>query len=327
MKKTITLFSLTLLWCITFADVAPNPIVVKGIFTADSCKIKMVSETVIGDLYKDSAKVECIFEMQNYSDSITIDIGFPEMNFQYYSLGTYDINDKRSFKIYVDNKVLSDKQIVVPQEMDSIYKACMNVFYNQNEYERKTDSIYKANNVVIRKNGEAIYKSSNSYEKTTLAIDSLRKTTDINSFFLDSELWKSFDNEMQKGNFPWYVWKVHFDRNEKKYIKVVYSLPAGFADGKTDRYFNYILRTGAGWYQDIDKADVILNLHGIRTHNLKQVIPAGSVIDNSLKTIKWNFRNLEPTEKDDIYVRYTNPRKLIGTEIQRLKRKLSSKNR
>ena len=80
------------------ADIAPNPIVVKSVFTADSCKIRMISEIVFANLYRDSAKVECTFELLNYGDSITIEIGFPEMNFQYWSMGEYSENDKKKFE-------------------------------------------------------------------------------------------------------------------------------------------------------------------------------------------------------------------------------------
>jgi hypothetical protein len=306
MKKTIALFIMTLLFNYSFGDVAPNPIVIKGICTVESCKIRMISETVVADLHNDSAKVECTFELQNYSDSTTIEVGFPEMNFQYLSIGEYEMTDKRNFKICVDDEVLTDKQIGVPKEMDSIYNACMAVYSNNKTREQKTDSIYKTNNVTVNRKGETTYRSANSYNKTTLALDSLKKTTDFESFFLSSELMKKFDSEIQKGNYPWYVWNVHFERNETKTVKVVYSLPSGLGYGKSNRYFKYLLHTGSGWYQDIERADVILKLHGIKTQNIEEITPKGYIIDDSNKTITWNFKNIEPTEKDDIFVRYFN---------------------
>jgi len=87
MKKIVITLLTTIYLCNTaFADIAPNPIVVKSVFTTDSCKIRMLSEIVIANLYRDSAKVECVFELVNYGGSITIEIGFPEMNFQYWSI-------------------------------------------------------------------------------------------------------------------------------------------------------------------------------------------------------------------------------------------------
>src|SRR5690554_1206362 len=65
-----------------YADIAPNPIVIKWIYTIDSCKIQMTQEYVYADLYNDSAIVECAFELLNLGDSTTIQVGFPEMNFQ-----------------------------------------------------------------------------------------------------------------------------------------------------------------------------------------------------------------------------------------------------
>ena len=110
----------------TFADIAPNPIIAKGIYTVDSCKIQLVSETVSVELYHDSSKVECDFELLNNGDSVTIEIGFPEMNFYYLSLfEPYSENDKSIFQIQVNDKILTDKQIKVPEELDSIYKAYM----------------------------------------------------------------------------------------------------------------------------------------------------------------------------------------------------------
>ena len=190
--------------------------------------------------------------------------------------------------------------------MDSIYKAYMAVYSNNKIRELKTDSIYMANNVTVNKKGETTYRSANSYNKTTLALDSLKKTTDFNSFFLSSELTKKFDSEMRKGNYPWYVWTVHFERNETKTVKLVYSLPSGLGYGKSYRYFKYILHTGGGWYQDIERADVILKLNDIKTQNIEEITPKGYIIDDSNKTITWNFKNIEPTDKDDIFVRYFN---------------------
>ena len=101
-----------------YADVGPNPIVVKGIYTIDSCKIQMKRETVYADIYNDSAKVECTFELVNLGNSTTIQIGFPEMNFQYWSIGDYSENDKTNFNIYVDKTLLTENEIVVPAELD-----------------------------------------------------------------------------------------------------------------------------------------------------------------------------------------------------------------
>lgn len=319
MKRTIILLASLLTGFIILADIAPNPIKGNAICTADSCKIRMVSETVIGDLYNDSSIVECNFEMLNYGDSITIEIGFPVMNFQYWSSGEYEMDDKNYFKVSVDNIILSETQIEVPHEMKDIYNAYLDVFNKRKIYEHRFDSICKANQIGFNKKGQPIYDYNDPNDKKHLALSSLWKETNYGSYYIHNDIRNQFVSHMEKGNFPWYTWRVHFQSHETKYIKVIYNLPAGFADGYHDKYFNYVLRTGAGWYLDIEKADVILNLHGIMTQNIKQANPIGSIIDNSKKTITWNFRNLEPTANDDIYVRYCNPRKTNWREIQRLK--------
>ena len=304
MKKVATTLLTTFFFCnIALADIAPNPIVVKSVFTADSCKIRMLSEIVFANLYRDSARVECTFELLNYGDSITIEIGFPEMNFQYWSVGEYSENDKRNFEIYVDGYLLTDKEIGVPKEFEEVYHKYMYVYYIEKEYKAKVDSIYKANNVIIKKNGAYVYQSRESLDKTKIAFDSLFKWRNSKPY-LGSELWKEFDTQMKKGNYPWYVWRVHFEEGEKKIIKVTYNLPSGLGYGANYRYFKYLLNTGAGWYDNIEKADIILNLHDINMKNIEEIKPNNYLLDIQKKTITWGFRNLEPTEDDDIYVRY-----------------------
>jgi len=304
MKKVATTFLTTVFFCnIALADIAPNPIVVKSVFTADSCKIRMLSEIVFANLYRDSAKVECTFELLNYGDSITIEIGFPEMNFQYWNMGEYSENDKKKFEIYVDGYLLTDKEIGVPKEFEDIYQKYMYVYYIEKEFKAKVDSIYKANNVIIRKNGKCVYKSRESLNKTKTALNALFKWRESKPH-LDFELWKKFDTQMKKGNYPWYVWRVHFKEGEKKIIKVTYNLPSGLGYGANYRYFKYLLNTGAGWYDDIEKADIILNFHDINMKNIEEITPNNYLLNVQKKTITWSFRNLEPTEEDDIYVRY-----------------------
>jgi len=303
-----------------FADIAPNPIVIKGIYTIDSCKIQMTQEFVYADLYNDSAKVECTFEMQNLADSTTIQIGFPEMNFQYWSKGEYAENDKANFRIYVNDRVLTEKEIGVPAELDSVYNTYMYVYYLEKEYRRKTDSIYMANNVIVKENGTYKYQSTESYQTVRSAMDNLYEWRETKPH-LGSDLWREFDTQMKKGNFPWYVWNVHFDKNEKKTIKIVYSLPSGQGYGSDYRYFKYILETGSGWHGLIEKADIELKLHDIKIETIEEISPSGHQINTADKIIKWNLKDIEPTKEDDIYVQYYNPAERRNWENYQKKRK------
>ena len=286
-----------------FADIAPTPIVVKGIYTTDKCKIQMTSEFVFANLFNDSAKVECTFNLKNFGDATKIQVGFPEMNFQYWSLSNYGSNDKANFKIYVNGKLLTENDIQVPSEMDSVYKKYMLAYYFDKEYRRKEDSIYTANGVKF-KNNKTIYPPG-AYERTEKALEKLSVWRDSKPR-IGPELWTEFEKQKKKGNFPWYVWNVQFEKQEKKQIKVVYSLPSGLGYGADYRYFKYILETGSGWYKTIEQAEIEIQLHDIDPETLEKVSPSNYNMNKEQKTIKWTFTDFEPTDKDDIYVRYYN---------------------
>ncbi|WP_294081999.1 hypothetical protein [Proteiniphilum sp. UBA5384] len=302
------------------ADIAPSPIEVKGIYTSDSCEIQMTTEYVYADLYNDSSIVSCTFELLNLGDSTTIQIGFPVMNFQYWYPGDYSDDDKSHFSIFVDNEMLTEDDIGVPPELDSIYNAYMHVHYIEKEYQRKRDSIYSANNVTEEDNIFYEYSTNPSDQVAREALEELFKWRETQPH-LGSALWQAFRKQMQKGNFPWYVWKVHFDKNERKQIKVVYSLPSGQGYGADYRYFKYILETGSGWYGLIEKATIELQLHDIKLENLEEISPIGYQINRTDKTIKWSFINIEPSKEDDIYVSYYNTKERKEWEKYKRKRK------
>lgn len=90
MKSTLIALTITII-CITnvFADIAPNPIMARGIFTGKNSTIKMVSERVVVDLYKDSSVVDCHFVMKNEGKRQLINIGFPEMNFHHFKTTSF----------------------------------------------------------------------------------------------------------------------------------------------------------------------------------------------------------------------------------------------
>lgn len=306
MKRLLILCILLIFNDIVLADIAPSPIIVKGIYTIDTCKIQLISEIVNINMTNDSARVECIFNLLNWGDSITIDVGFPEMNFQYWGIENYSIYDKRYFKIQVDDKILNESQIRVPKEMEKVYNDYMSVYYYDNIYHHKLDSIYRVNKVIIRKNGTKVYRRHADYEKTEKALDSLYNWRNSKPYF-GSVLWNEFEEQMKKKNFPWYVWKVKFDKNEKKTIKVVFKLPSGYDYGPQYRYFKYLLNTGAGWYGNIEKAEVNAKLYNIDIKNVEEISPSNFKKDSINKTIAWEFENFKPTENDDIYIKYFNP--------------------
>jgi len=301
------------------ADIAPNPIVIKGIYTVDSCKIQMTQEYVYADLYNDSSRVECTFELLNLGDSITIQVGFPEMNFQYWSLGGYSYSDIRKFQILVNYNMLTRKQIKVPDDIKELHNNYMFIDSINDVFSQGREKIIKENHITFGKRGKWKYPSIEIRKKAEQEFDSLykwysSKQTD------DSNLRSSLYDYTRSGMNPWYVWDVHFDMNEKKTIKVVYSLPSGQGYGADYRYFKYIFETGSGWHGLIEKADIELKLHDIKMETIEEISPKGHQIDTTQKIIKWNFADIEPTKENDIYVRYYNPAERRNWENYQKKR-------
>ena len=87
----------------------------------------------------------------------------------------------------------------------------------------------------------------------------------------------------------------------------------------TDRYFRYILKTGAYWKGNIKTLKVTVYLKGVPFDQITRIYPAGYKTDNN--KITWEFKNFEPTEdieifimNDLIYDRMTQARKILQKE-------------
>jgi len=102
-------------------------------------------------------------------------------------------------------------------------------------------------------------------------------------------------------NKPWYLWKVHFNKNEAVKIVVKYRLPCGSL--KSNRFFNYLLSTGAAWAGPIKSASVIVNLKDIPADQVISVSP-NKHLKRSGQKLSWTFTNLEPTTNEDIDIKY-----------------------
>lgn len=290
------------------ADIAPNPITANGVYTVDSCNIQLVSELVSVDMFNDSSKVECTFVLKNFSDSITIEVGFPEMIFEYHGYSEYNENDKNKFQIQVDDKILTEEQIKVPAALDNLYKKYMFVYHIEREYCRKSDSIDKEFGGYTKvEGGYTMYPTDTLHKQAEAAHHSLFKWRRTQPYF-GSELSRPLNELKEKGNYPWYVWQVFFGKEEKKIIKVKYDLPSGIGyNGGHNRYFKYLLSTGAGWKGVIENAKIIVRFRNININYIEQVVPNNYLIDSNNLTINWNFTNLEPTKENDVYIRYYNP--------------------
>ncbi len=319
--KTLIVFCL-FLTAFSFVDIAPNPISANGIYTIEDCKIRMESEIIEVDLFPEKSIVSCTFEMINYGDATSLEVGFPVMDFDYWNFGGYTQMDKANFEIQVDNKTLSKKDIKVPKQLDSLYQEFMTIINLEKEHKTKIDSTYRSHNVEYRKDGSLIFPKDLKKKKMQEAIDS------IHNFYwertsLSSDLISEFQDLTENGKFPWYVWDVSFKENETRTIKVNYVLPSGLAGKNAFRYFKYILKTGSGWYKDIGKADIILKLNDIDFESIDELKPNNYLLDKESNRILWRFENLEPTEKDDIYLQYTIP--IEKRKYHRWKKKMDRK--
>jgi hypothetical protein len=111
----------------------------------------------------------------------------------------------------------------------------------------------------------------------------------------------------------WYLWESEFKQGESKTIEVQYSLPFGMLYKTNERFFTYLLSTGANWKGTIGKAEIIINLKDIEMDSIVSHQP-----DNCVKShnqLTWTFSDFEPTTKDDIKIHYNSSKILYkGTK-------------
>lgn len=114
-------------------------------------------------------------------------------------------------------------------------------------------------------------------------------------------------------NIPWFVWNEHFKARKGKKISLTYKTMGYGAEYHGDKHvgancykvFKYILNTGAGWYGEIEKADVIVRMHDVDVKTIESISPCGANLSKN-KTLVWHFENLEPTVEDDIKIVFYN---------------------
>jgi hypothetical protein len=110
----------------------------------------------------------------------------------------------------------------------------------------------------------------------------------------------------------WYLWESEFKQGESKTIEVEYSLPFGMLKRTNERFFIYLLSTGANWKGTIGKAEIIINLKDVEMDSLIFQQPNNcKITDNQLV---WTFLDFEPTTNDDIRVHYNSNKILYKGE-------------
>jgi hypothetical protein len=113
----------------------------------------------------------------------------------------------------------------------------------------------------------------------------------------------------------WYVWDAEFPAGATRIHKVQYALELfGFSE---HRSASYVLSTGARWKGAIGRATVTFRCEAPLTFDhVRSARPlSGAAKDGA---IAWTFENLEPTEDDDVTVRY-NFRESWADGIARLR--------
>jgi len=242
--------------------------------------------------------------MMNHGDSLTLAVGFPVMNFFHWSISPYDKQDKDKFEIYVDNLKLNQADIQVPQEMKGTYDKYMKVIHVEEEYKRKLDSVNTHFGVIEKRKWTKITKGSfSAFERAQNNLSKWREKQP----YLDSDLMLEFDSLMAVGDYAWYIWKVEFQKDESKTIKVNYMVPSGIGYGGEYRFMKYLLSTGAGWKDRINNAQINIRLANVKINTLENISPSNYKLDKKAKTVSWTFADIEPTTDNDIYVKYYNP--------------------
>lgn len=121
----------------------------------------------------------------------------------------------------------------------------------------------------------------------------------------------SFDERRSNLFNNWYVWKSNFKPGITK-IKVYFIvntansiLRKGYSRD-TDNGFVYILESGRAWAKNIESGRINVQLmDGLKAEDILGVSPNSKfVINGESNSLIYDFKNLEPTPKDNILIRY-----------------------
>lgn len=146
-----------------------------------------------------------------------------------------------------------------------------------------------------------------SYDGEERELVDFYKLIDFKAFEGAEELDVTFknDEDAKTEGVNWYIYDVEFGANEEKEIRNTYWIvPFRYKNGD---WFNYVLVTGASWEGVIEEVDIVVNLHDrFALHGVSEVAPSGFQFDFYNNKIKWHMEDIEPTEDDDLYIRYGN---------------------
>jgi len=133
----------------------------------------------------------------------------------------------------------------------------------------------------------------------------------LNDFVAEYEDGTEIEVTYEKGEVEdfvqtnWYIYEVPFEANEEIVIKNSYWIYN--SSYKTGNWFYYILETGASWKDVIEEVDIEVSfMEGLSVDDVLTITPEGYEMNEEDNTITWSLTDIEPTEDDNIEIRY-NP--------------------
>ncbi len=110
----------------------------------------------------------------------------------------------------------------------------------------------------------------------------------------------------------WYVWQNKFESKKLTKITVYYMVDTHFAhlhmgyDTSEGNGFAYILESGKLWKNKISHGNIIINLmEGLNRNDIVGILPKSTLeYDKESNSIRYKFSNLEPSQNDNIIIRY-----------------------
>jgi hypothetical protein len=109
----------------------------------------------------------------------------------------------------------------------------------------------------------------------------------------------------------WKVFSVPFGANEKKTIRVSYSVePARVTDAEKGAllHYSYTMKTGATWKGKIETGVVRVKLNGVSSDQLVRVTPNGCAKTDGGKVLTWTMKDFKPTDDIEITFRPAAPK-------------------
>lgn len=115
----------------------------------------------------------------------------------------------------------------------------------------------------------------------------------------------------------WWTKEIEFDAEETVVIRNVYRGGIG-EDVALNRWFSYLLYTGASWAGSIGIANIVVTLEDFGPEQLTKISPPESEVDGN--EIRWTFVDYEPTRHDGRINLWweTTPETEIDSELHRL---------